>query len=299
MMKAFSVKGPPICGKQVVDRREEGAGGAHEGGAEAERDVRDPLRVDAHQGRGARVLRRRADHPAEVRVAEEEEQRAAEGERDPEGDEHREAEGERDRLAAHLHVPVDRLRRVGDGDGAVVGGEREEGEVREDEADPDREEHLVLRQDRLGLHDRGDEPFLEHRPEDEEHGNDDEERDVRVDLSERERPERDVHADHHQLAVREVDDLHDAHDQGHPEPDQGVEPTEQDPRDEDLPEQLDLTGDLWRHGITPVGAGALLAVAPARRRDRRRGPRRGPSATPSRTSSSATGRRASPSCSGS
>ena len=58
--------------------------------------------------------------------------------------------------------------------------------------------------------------------------------------------------DHHQLAVREVDDLHDAHDERHAEPDQGVEPAEQDPRDQDLPEQLDLAGDLWRHGVTSL-----------------------------------------------
>src|SRR5512135_2860155 len=169
---------PADLGKQVVDGREERSGGAHEGGAETERDVRDPLRVDAHEGRGTRVLRGRADHPAEVRVPEEKEQGAAQDESDPERDEHREAEGERDGLSAGLDVPVDRLRRVGDRDGAVIGGEREEGEVREDEADPDREEHLVLGQDRLGLHDRGDEPLLEHRPEEEENGDDDQERDV-------------------------------------------------------------------------------------------------------------------------
>ena len=56
-------------------------------------------------------------------------------------------------------------------------------------------------------------------------------------MQQRERPERGVHAEHQELAVREVDDPHDAEDQRQPDRDQGVDAAEQDRRDDELGDQ--------------------------------------------------------------
>jgi hypothetical protein len=45
-------------------------------------------------------------------------------------------------------------------------------------------------------------------------------------------PERGVHPEHQELAVREVDDAHDAENQRQPDGNEGVDPAEQDRRDE-------------------------------------------------------------------
>jgi hypothetical protein len=51
-------------------------------------------------------------------------------------------------------------------------------------------------------------------------------------VQQREGPERRVHPEHQELAVREVHDAHDAENQRQPDRDESIDPAEQDRRDE-------------------------------------------------------------------
>ena len=89
-----------------------------------------------------------------------------------------------------------------------------------------------------------DDPAHDQRVDDE--ADDEEQRDrhehdeVGIDREGDERPEGEVHPEHQELAVGEVDDAHDAEDQGEPDRDQGVDPPEQDRRDDELGEDAYL-----------------------------------------------------------
>ena len=52
---------------------------------------------------------------------------------------------------------------------------------------------------------------------------------IRVDAEVMEADKGDIHGGHQDLAVGQVDDAHDPHDQSHPDSDQGVKATDQDP----------------------------------------------------------------------
>ena len=94
-----------------------------------------------------------------------------------------------------------------------------------------------LGEDRLDPDEGVQEELLDHDAQQEQEGHRDEERDVRVDPH-RVEDERHVHRQHHQLPVGQVDDPHDAHDEGHPDPDQGVEPALEKTGDDGLQEDV-------------------------------------------------------------
>ena len=71
------------------------------------------------------------------------------------------------------------------------------------------------------------------------------ERQVRVRVQQREGPERSVHAEHQELAVREVHHAHDAENQRQPDRDEGVDPAEQDRRDDELGDRGVLTRVIY------------------------------------------------------
>src|SRR5262249_52232217 len=64
-----------------------------------------------------------------------------------------------------------------------------------------------------------------------------------------ERPEREVHAEHQELAVGEVDHAHDPEDQGQPDRDEGVDSPEQDRRDREGDENAYLRWSQAPSGI--------------------------------------------------
>ena len=69
---------------------------------------------------------------------------------------------------------------------------------------------------------------LDKGSEQEPGGRDDDEGQVGVEVQRAEQREGDVHADRHELAVREVDDAHDAEDEREPDSDHGVDAARED-----------------------------------------------------------------------
>src|SRR5437879_9333205 len=77
----------------------------------------------------------------------------------------------------------------------------------------------------------------------------DQQHDVRVEPLEREREEGEVHAEHEELAVGEVDHAHDAEDQREADGDEGVDAPEQDRRDRELRDDVYLRWSQAPSGI--------------------------------------------------
>jgi hypothetical protein len=97
-----------------------------------------------------------------------------------------------------------------------------------------------------------------------------------VEAEQRPQPERRVHADHHELAVGEVDDLHEPEDEAQPRRDEGVNEPHQQPADDglndDFPGHLEAppaSGDRARAPDEP-------SVYLSNRRGSRAVPRHGP-----------------------
>src|SRR6266568_2568309 len=127
--------------------------------------------------------------------------------------------------------------------------------------EPDGEEDLVLRQ---RVEHALDEHALQDEPEQEHDRDDDDDGEKRVDPEQREDVVGEVHPHHEQLAVREVDDAHDAEDEGEADADEGVDATHQHPAHDGLKEDL--------QGCLPPNdkrAPAGLPRAPSRTTDRR------------------------------
>src|SRR5712691_9288986 len=81
-------------------------------------------------------------------------------------------------------------------------------------------------------------------------------------MEQREGPEGEVHAQHEELAVREVDDAHHAEDEGEPHRDERVDPAQEDGGDEELRNYVHdraarRSTDARRPGDGPRGAGAI------------------------------------------
>src|SRR2546425_12622998 len=87
------------------------------------------------------------------------------------------------------------------------------------------------------------------RSDPEEERNRDEEDEVGVEGPETVGPEGDVHAEHEELAVGEVDDTHDPEDQREADGDQGIDPPEEDRRDAELREDVYLRASQAPSGI--------------------------------------------------
>ncbi len=56
----------------------------------------------------------------------------------------------------------------------------------------------------------------------------------------REEPVGHIHGHHHQVAMGQVDDPHDAHDEGHAEANQGIQTAQQEPRNQRLQKEFKL-----------------------------------------------------------
>jgi len=111
---------------------------------------------------------------------------------------------------------------------AEIAGPRHQGDVLEHGRQPDRGKDLnVVRSVDDAAHDQA----VDHQTHDEEERDCHEHDEVGVGRVEIERPECEVHAEHQELAVGEVDHAHDPEDQGQPDRDEGVDPPEQDRRD--------------------------------------------------------------------
>ena len=79
-----------------------------------------------------------------------------------------------------------------------------------------------------------DQVLLGDGPDEEEGGGYDQERNIRVDLEVMEDPEGEVHGEHQEFAVGEVDHVHDPEDQSEADAHQGINPAHEEPADEGL-----------------------------------------------------------------
>src|SRR2546430_5951984 len=206
------------------------------------------------QLRRVAVLRRCADGAAEVGARQDQEETG--------DDEHGEREGDEERHRERDGGDADRLGRIRSVDGLRVRAEDEQERIAEDEPHPDgHEDERVLRR---VLDGRKEYP-LDEGAEEESGGRDSEERQVRVDVEGAEEREGDVHADGHELAVREVDDAHDAEDEREPDPHHGVDAAGEDARGDrlDEPDEVHQWVRLaWRFSQGGVGyAGSPEAVS--------------------------------------
>src|SRR2546425_2705205 len=209
-----------------VDDAVERAGEGGEGRADAEARHVDPADVDAHQ-HGRHPVLTGPPHLAAERRAEEEDPEA-----DHDGPGHREQD--------HEVVPE-----VDHAEGEHVGGVRRPDlrvltEVRdedagqrilEDEDQGDGQEHLV---DLGGAADRAEAQTLDEDAERRHEDHRAQHAEVRVDAEAIRPEERQEGAGHHELAVSEVDDLHDAEDQSQARSQEHVDTAGDEAPDEDL-----------------------------------------------------------------
>src|SRR5262249_62386380 len=98
---------------------------------------------------------------------------------------------------------------------------------------------------------------------------------VRVEAKEGERPEREIHAQHEELAVREVDHAHDAEDEGEPYRDERVDAAQEDGGDDELgdyvhEQRVGCSADARR----PGEARGVAGIGKAERAATSAGPRR-------------------------
>ncbi len=107
--------------------------------------------------------------------------------------------------------------------------ENEAHEFGEHHADTHGHEHLVFRKDGVNLQQRIEEVLLDQGSKQEKTGHDNQQGEVRVQVKYLIEREGDVHGDHHQLTVCQIDDLHHAHDQSHAQPDQGIDAADEHP----------------------------------------------------------------------
>jgi hypothetical protein len=198
-----------VDGDARLDRivgREQSTGGGHERNAGAEREAVHRAHVDALIAGGLRIIRGRAQRAAGVCA----------GEKDP----HRcrEHQGHRERVGARL-VQQDRshgesLRGVRGANAARCGREDHRGGVGDDQRESEREDelrvHLPLRITAAG--DAREQPAMDDPAEDEERWNREQRAEQRIDAGQRVEV-REVHPEHHEVALREVHDAHDTEDQ--------------------------------------------------------------------------------------
>ncbi len=227
--------------------------------------------VDAHVGGRRRVVRRCAQRLAEAGVFQQQ--------IEPERDGHRDEGRDRARL-------VEKHRGVGDHRPEFPGARRErrphrlrrgaehdQTAVLQDERQAKRDDELaemplVERARGAQAGDARDEEFVQQGAADEQHRPGGEGGDERPDIGSEERQhapaaeqvQRDVHAEHQQLALREIHHLHDAEDQAKPDAHEPVDATDGDARGERVQHVLDQ--DLR---VTHAAASGVAAPYPAAR----------------------------------
>jgi hypothetical protein len=194
-------------------RGHDAPGNADGGPADAENQQIDPLRVDAHQLRGLLVHGGGLDGPTEARAADHVVREAHHDECHDGGDE-----------LGHGHDQGSQQKRLvsqpGVGEDAEVGRELVEAEVLEEHRQPEGRQQGGER----GFADRvlDDQPIRQ-GPQDKDEKSACEHGDEGIHVQQEPQPVRDVHRDHHVLAVGEVDHVHHAPDQAEPDGHEGVE----------------------------------------------------------------------------
>src|SRR5215467_5569444 len=212
-----------------VERGDEHPRHAYAGDADGERQAVDAIDVDAHEGSRLAVLGGGPHHAARMRPLHEGEESKGEAEGDGEGDDLREVEGGAQDADDDRGLPGPHE--------AEIAGPEHESHVLERGGQSDGGEDLNVV---AGPHHPAHHEGVDAEPDDEEEGRGHEEDEVRVDAPESEGPEREVHAQHQELAVGEVDHAHDAEDQRQPHRDEGVDAAQQHGGDEELGERRHL-----------------------------------------------------------
>ncbi|KGQ02229.1 hypothetical protein BBAD15_g12562 [Beauveria bassiana D1-5] len=237
-------------------RRQEARGDADEGGAQAEGDGVDVVDVHAHQRRGVAVLRHRPQRAAQVGAVHEQVQQHGQAQADHEGHQLAGDHGvvaDVDGAGAQLHRGAEH-----------VGAEDHQRQVQQDGGHAHRGEDLDVL---VGVEQRLDDAFLRQRAQREQDDRHRHQADVRMHAELRRDQIDQVHADHQEFAVREVDDADHAEDQRQPQADDGVGAAQQQAIDDQLNE--DIHGATSWNGVRPGAAAWPTEPGPA-----------GPSETP-------------------
>ena len=240
----------PHLGEDVEEHREQRAGHAHAAGPDAPAEREHALGVDAHQRGGLAVLGGRLEREARLGAADEPVQPREGGEGAHAGHELRQAQEE----------PADRDPALDEGilDHQEVHAPERLGRRAQEHREPEGGEDLGQHR---GVEDPADEAPVGRGPEREEQADGEGQRDERIEPPERPRPVAREHGDHQELAVGEVDDLHQPEDQRESGRDQRVDEAHEQTADDALQE------DLGGHGGRATGTGLLLLLVAGERVD--------------------------------
>src|SRR5579862_9520623 len=200
---------------------------ARERRADAERQRADPLRVDPGEQRGLRVLHRRAKRLAHVRVVQHDVEDRHHGERNREDDEARDGD------------PVvekrQRLVRVAGDNRLIFAAPDCERHVLQHEPQPEQHQE---RRDRQRLPHAPDQTHVNNPPDDEEDRHVEERTGDRIEMPRLRVDQRHERPEHEEAGVAQVDDLHDAVNDGEAVRHHRVQPRRQYRRDADRDQVL-------------------------------------------------------------
>ena len=107
-------------------------------------------------------------------------------------------------------------------DRLIIGSENKSGNFSQNHSDAHRHEDLVFGQNRFYLHQWVEGEFLNGDTQQKECGHADQQREVGIDAQVVKADKCHIHGHHHQLAVGQVYDTHNAHDKRHTDADQAV-----------------------------------------------------------------------------
>ena len=241
-------------GIELVQHRQRGAAEARRGGADGEHPRHGALHVDADQGSTVAVGRAGTDGPADERPAQQREQAGQQDGRPDAGVELRPGNDQ----GTHLDRGVEVRRR-----GRVQLRAPHQGhEAAGRDGHPERGDHRELVVDVVDPRDDGP---VEHPADAVHHRGHQDAEDQRIDPGALPHPPGEEGGEHDHRGVRQVDDLHDAEDQGESRGHQRVDATHEQSEDERLQEE--------GHGARPSRqepAAARVTAMPASRRGSRR-----------------------------
>ena len=206
-----------------IERHQQRAGGAGQRQRDAKRYAKNPIGVDAHQRRHVAVLGRGAHRLAEVGGVQEHPERAAQQHRDDKGDQF----GHRDVEPAEMKGFVG-IRGM---DGAVIGGEQHQREIQQQQRQREGQEDL---RHVVGPQYPADQEMLDQDTGNKQHRHRHDERYQWIDAELVGEKEGDVHPDHHEFALGEIDDLDHAEDQRDADADERVNAADEQAVDDGL-----------------------------------------------------------------
>ncbi len=172
----------------------------------------------------------------------------------------------------------------------IIRREDKAGDFRQDHTDANGHEDLVFRQDGVYFNQRIQEIFLEKHSQEKERGHGHQKREVGVQVQVMGKDKGDVHGHHHELAMGQIDDPHDSHDEGHAYSDQAVNATNKNPCHQSLKEDIHLAflssivGRFlsFRNPHHPLSRNSGQPGKSSKRRREKRIPRPGPKKGPGR-----------------